>query len=126
MVFFSFGMVPNGGRVYYSRRSQPPLLTQMVAVFYNATGNDSFVEEMLPFLDQEYDFWQENRSIFLESLGYEVNHYATFTNQPRLVVMVFHNFVFIFVVLIFRPESYLADINTSKALTNGTITVICS
>ena len=86
--FFSFGMVPNGGRVYYSRRSQPPLLTQMVAVFYNATGNDSFVEEMLPFLDQEYEFWQENRSLFLESLGYEANHYATFTNQPRLVQII--------------------------------------
>ena len=86
--FFSFGMVPNGGRVYYSRRSQPPLLTQMVAIFYNATGNDSFVEEMLPFLDQEYEFWQENRSLFLESLGYEANHYATFTNQPRLVQII--------------------------------------
>ena len=88
IVLFSFGMVPNGGRVYYSRRSQPPLLTQMVAVFYNATGNDTFVEEMLPFLDQEYEFWQENRSVFLESLGYEANHYATITNQPRLVHVV--------------------------------------
>ena len=78
-------MVPNGGRVYYSRRSQPPLLTQMVAIYYNATGNDSFVKEMLPFLDQEYDFWQENRSVFLESFGYEANRYTTFTNQPRLV-----------------------------------------
>lgn len=77
-------MVPNGGRVYYSRRSQPPLLTQMVADFYNTTGNDSFVEQMLPVLEQEYNFWQENRSVFLESLGYEANHYATFTNQPRL------------------------------------------
>ena len=82
---FSFGMVPNGGRVYYSRRSQPPLLTQMVADYYNATGNDSFVKEMLPVLEQEYQFWQENRSVFLDSLGYEANYYATITNQPRLI-----------------------------------------
>ena len=78
-------MVPNGGRVYYSRRSQPPLLTQMVAAYYNATGNDSFVKEMLPVLEQEYQFWQENRSVFLDSLGYEANYYATITNQPRLI-----------------------------------------
>ena len=78
-------MVPNGGRVYYSRRSQPPLLTQMVAVFYNATRNDSFVEKMLPVLEQEYQFWKEDRSVFLDSVGYEANHYAPITNQPRSV-----------------------------------------
>ena len=82
-------MVPNGGRVYYSRRSQPPLLTQMVAAYYNATGNDSFVKEMLPVLEQEYHFWQENRSVFLKSLGYEANRYATITNQPRLICTTF-------------------------------------
>ena len=33
------GFVPNGGRIYYTRRSQPPFLTLMVNEYYNSTGN---------------------------------------------------------------------------------------
>lgn len=29
-----FGFIPNGGRVYYLKRSQPPLLTAMVYEYY--------------------------------------------------------------------------------------------
>lgn len=43
MQFFSHGFVPNGGRVYYLIRSQPPLLTQMVYEYFLATGDLDFV-----------------------------------------------------------------------------------
>jgi len=40
--FFSlvetYGFVPNGARIYYERRSQPPFLTLMVREYYRATG----------------------------------------------------------------------------------------
>lgn len=38
-----FGMVPNGGRVYYSRRSQPPYLTPMVKLYVDNTDDIDFV-----------------------------------------------------------------------------------
>ncbi|XP_065920770.1 trehalase-like isoform X2 [Dysidea avara] len=96
-----YGLVPNGGRVYYSRRSQPPLLTQMVAAYYNATENDTFVKEILPLLEKEYHFWQYSRFVVLEPSDLPVNYYATDTNLPR-------------------PESYQEDYNTSRAISNET------
>ena len=83
MIVFRYGLVPNGGRVYYSRRSQPPLLTQMVAAYYNATENDTFVKEILPLLEKEYHFWQYSRFVVLEPSDLPVNYYATDTNLPR-------------------------------------------
>jgi hypothetical protein len=34
----NFGFVPNGGRIYYLDRSQPPLLTLMIAEYLNHVG----------------------------------------------------------------------------------------
>ena len=38
-----YGFVPNGGRVYYERRSQPPFLTVMVESYYQATQDQAFL-----------------------------------------------------------------------------------
>ncbi|VDD96909.1 unnamed protein product, partial [Enterobius vermicularis] len=56
------GFVPNGGRVYYLLRSQPPLLSPMVYEYYLATGDLDFVQEVLPLLEKEYRFWLSQRS----------------------------------------------------------------
>ncbi|VDN40529.1 unnamed protein product [Gongylonema pulchrum] len=40
------GFVPNGGRVYYLIRSQPPLLTPMVYEYFLATGDLDLVQEV--------------------------------------------------------------------------------
>jgi neutral trehalase len=34
----NFGFVPNGGRIYYLDRSQPPLLTLIVAEYLTVVG----------------------------------------------------------------------------------------
>ena len=44
------GFIPNGGRVYYLRRSQPPFLIPMVYDYYEATGDIAFIHEILPTL----------------------------------------------------------------------------
>lgn len=90
--------MPNGGRIYYTARSQPPLLTQMVALYYNFTSNLTFVETMLPTLSMEYDFWMTNRSVRL--LPGTMNHYSSPTNTPR-------------------PESYVHDVSISAQLQPG-------
>lgn len=38
-----FGYVLNGSRVYYTKRSQPPLLIKMVDTYYTLTNDSSFV-----------------------------------------------------------------------------------
>ena len=34
-----YGMIPNGNRVYFTRRSQPPLFISMVNAYYEVCGN---------------------------------------------------------------------------------------
>lgn len=60
---FRFGFVPNGGRVYYLRRSQPPFLLPMAYEYYEATNDVKFIEDNYEYLMREFDFWQVNRSV---------------------------------------------------------------
>lgn len=61
------GFVPNGNRVYYLNRSQPPLLTEAVKVVFDATESTAeqieWLEEAVPMLDKEYNWFCENRSV---------------------------------------------------------------
>lgn len=59
----TFGFVPNGARKYYLNRSQPPLLSQMVRIYVNHTGDTSILDRALPLLAAEHDFFQQNRSV---------------------------------------------------------------
>lgn len=91
------GFVPNGARRYYENRSQPPLLTQMVRVYVEYTQNYTLLERALPILEQEYEFWVNNRTVTLERAGRNIslNHYAVLNTQPR-------------------PESYYEDYQTAN------------
>jgi alpha,alpha-trehalase len=94
-----YGFVPNGGRLYYTSRSQPPLLTQMVEYYYNCTSNLTLVETVLPALSREYEFWMANRST---SVGLSTaNYYSSPVNTPR-------------------PEAYFEDVTTAAQLSAGT------
>ena len=88
-----YGFVPNGGRVYYTRRSQPPLLIQTVDVYVTTTGDVDLLESILPALFTEYEFWIENRTE-----TYVVDDYVRY--GPELDVP--------------RPESYREDLNTAS------------
>ena len=81
----TIGFVPNGARLYYLNRSQPPLLTQMVRVYIEQTGNYSILERALPLLEKEHAFFTNNRSVVVTraSRNYTLNHYAVLNNQPR-------------------------------------------
>jgi alpha,alpha-trehalase len=91
------GFVPNGARRYYENRSQPPLLTQMVRIYVEYTQNYTLLERALPILEQEYNFWVNNRTVTLERAGRNIslNHYAVQNTQPR-------------------PESYYEDYQTAN------------
>ena len=41
-----YGFVPNGGRIYYTRRSQPPFLTLMMHSYYTTTHDVEFLKQV--------------------------------------------------------------------------------
>ena len=96
------GHVPNGNRIYYTTRSQPPFFTQMVHDFYIACKNhpealqgigksscSEILEIFVPVLRKEIEWWDENRSIELKN-DVTMYRYAS----P---------------VTVNRPEAYMAD-----------------
>ena len=96
----TYGYVPSGDRVYYLNRSQPPFLTLMVLEYWQATNDTAFLQQVLPYLEKEYDFWMTNRSVTLDaSHGFKspvaLNQYSTNMGYPR-------------------PESYWNDVETAQ------------
>ncbi|CAG9532404.1 unnamed protein product [Cercopithifilaria johnstoni] len=81
----NYGFVPNGGRIYYLRRSQPPLFIPMVYEYYAATKNDDFLISVIETMEKELFFWKTKRTITLEKNGrnHTVFHYRADSNVPR-------------------------------------------
>ncbi|MEM4780568.1 MAG: trehalase family glycosidase, partial [Halalkalicoccus sp.] len=55
-----FGFIPNGGRIYYTSRSNPPVYHRILDLLAHRRGAES-VFEYLPALEREYDFWMDGR-----------------------------------------------------------------
>ncbi|GMI89115.1 trehalase 1 [Hibiscus trionum] len=83
----TYGHVLNGARVYYTNRSQPPLLSAMVYEIYNRTGDVEFVRKSLPSLIKEYRFWNsEIHELIIrdaEQSDHSLNRYYAMWNKPR-------------------------------------------
>lgn len=81
----TYGFIPNGGRVYYLRRSQPPLFSPMVYEYYQATRDKDLVREMLPIMEKEQAFWNRNRSLNIQLDGENITvyQYRTPSTVPR-------------------------------------------
>lgn len=96
--FFSvidrYGFIPNGGRIYYLIRTQPPMLANMVKAYIDATNDVEFMAEALPRLEREFEFFQNNRTVKMN--GYTLFAYGARDrlNGPR-------------------PESYYEDYKTA-------------
>ena len=94
------GFIPNGGRKYYLNRSQPPFLSLMVFEYWKKTNDRAFLLKALPYLEKEYEFWMNNRTVVVDKThgfqgSYVVNRYATPMGYPR-------------------PESYWNDVETME------------
>ncbi|QDZ19786.1 trehalase [Chloropicon primus] len=92
-----YGFVPNGTRTYYLGRSQPPLLSEMVADLYRWSldnEDDSvlpagFLDGALPLLVREHEYWTKGDHLVRVG-GRELLRYNAGTTCPR-------------------PESYVED-----------------
>ncbi|KAJ3998822.1 glycoside hydrolase family 37 protein [Lentinula boryana] len=93
-----FGFIPNGGRIYYLNRSQPPLFVQMLSRYVTVTNDQSILERALPLAEKELQWWQNNRTVNVTSPytnnTYAMARYAVNNTAPR-------------------PESYLTDYETA-------------
>ncbi|XP_021493614.1 trehalase isoform X2 [Meriones unguiculatus] len=98
----TYGHIPNGGRVYYLQRSQPPLLTLMMDRYVTHTKNVTFLQENIGTLASELDFWTVNRTVSVSSGGqnYTLNLYNVPYGGPR-------------------PESYSKDAELANTVPEG-------
>ncbi|XP_033320650.1 trehalase [Bombus bifarius] len=94
-----YGFIPNGGRIYYLMRSQPPLIHLMVSKYLDFTGDYDYLRKVIPTLESEFAFWQQKRMIDVKKDGrtYKMGHYAVNSTRPR-------------------PESYREDYEQAQLL----------
>ena len=81
-----FGFVPNGARIYYLNRSQPPLLSQMVRIYVEHTNDTGILDRAVPLLMKEHEFWTTNRTVNITAADgrkFTLNRYHVENNQPR-------------------------------------------
>uniref|UniRef100_A0A7S3NM94 Trehalase n=1 Tax=Aureoumbra lagunensis TaxID=44058 RepID=A0A7S3NM94_9STRA len=105
----NFGFVPNGGRVYYLNRSQPPLLSEMLIAYLdslfshkqntqqNNFAHIEFIRRALYLLETEYSWWMHSEHAVSLSDGYVLNRYYANTSNPR-------------------PESWREDVTTAASV----------
>ncbi|KZT35404.1 glycoside hydrolase [Sistotremastrum suecicum HHB10207 ss-3] len=96
----TIGFIPNGGRIYYLARSQPPLFIHMLSNYVAASNDTSILTRALPLAEKELAWWADNRSL---------NVTSPYTNNTHFVARYSVN------NSAPRPESYLAD----YLVTNG-------
>ncbi|KAF5270983.1 hypothetical protein FQA39_LY18856 [Lamprigera yunnana] len=97
-----YGFIPNGGRIYYLRRSQPPLLTAMAFLYYQHTNDLMWIKNNIQILAKELNYWR-GQLLHLTKNGktYSMYHYHAVSSGPR-------------------PESYREDYETSSYFSNET------
>lgn len=99
-----FGFIPNGGRIYYLNRSQPPVFIHMLSRYVDVTKDTSILDRALPLAEKELSWWAKNRTISITSpytsKTYQVSHYAVNNTAPR-------------------PESYLEDYESANGVVGG-------
>uniref|UniRef100_A0A914ECV7 Trehalase n=1 Tax=Acrobeloides nanus TaxID=290746 RepID=A0A914ECV7_9BILA len=79
------GFIPNSGNIWLSRRTQPPLFTQMVADYYEHTQDTKFLDKMIPLIEKELQWWDRNRTIQID-VGNKTHTFFQFkaiSNCPR-------------------------------------------
>lgn len=62
------GHIPNGNRVYYKTRSQPPFFSQMVQLYAGVKGDEIYAQYAEALL-AEYDFWMDGADAFYSDVA---------------------------------------------------------
>lgn len=91
-----YGFVPNGGRIYYLQRSQPPLLTPMASLYVQYSKDISWLKKNIRVLSKELSYWKrQSLQINVNNEFHTLYHYNAVSDGPR-------------------PESYREDYLTAS------------
>lgn len=91
-----YGHIPNGGRLYYLARSQPPLLIPMIKLYLDFTHDKDFISKNIHLMEKEFEYWMTNhtRTIIKDGINYTLTSYGDKSKGPR-------------------PESYSEDVESA-------------
>jgi alpha,alpha-trehalase len=83
----TIGLIPNGNRYYYAKRSQPPVLYLMIELLWKEKyqKQEGGLKIMMPYLEaleREHDFWMQGERTKTVG-GYDLNHYWGGATWPR-------------------------------------------
>ncbi len=83
----TLGLIPNGNRYYYAKRSQPPVLYLLVEMVWNEKyqHEENGLSHIAPYveaLEREHAFWMQSERVKTVH-GYELNHYWGGATVPR-------------------------------------------
>ncbi|XP_068146582.1 trehalase-like [Drosophila tropicalis] len=95
-----YGFIPNGGRIYYYGRCQPPLLVQMIKAYVDKTDDEKYAIQSLPLLESEIDTFLEYHKVEVEG-GYTMYQYRDTSAGPR-------------------PEAYREDLASAQDFASDT------
>ncbi|XP_076256759.1 trehalase-like isoform X2 [Rhynchophorus ferrugineus] len=98
----TYGFIPNGSRVYYLNRSQPPLFTLMVDLYISSSNDIDWLKDNIQYIEKELLFWLNQRTVTITKDGvqHKLAHFGPESNTPR-------------------PESYAEDIITCAGYTTA-------
>uniref|UniRef100_A0A2S2PC56 Trehalase n=1 Tax=Schizaphis graminum TaxID=13262 RepID=A0A2S2PC56_SCHGA len=85
----TFGHIPNGGRIYYTKRSQPPMMLPMIHSYVEATHDMQFLAENIDMLEKEFTYWITYHTVDIPIKGkdnntiYTLARYNDSSSGPR-------------------------------------------
>lgn len=96
------GHIPNGSRWYYQERSQPPLLTAMMLLYFRDTNDLKFLAEHIDALEEELKYWLDTQIVTFDKgdRSYTLLRYYAPSAGPR-------------------PESYYEDFTNAQTFDTG-------
>lgn len=97
----TYGYIPNGSRLYYLGRSQPPLLAAMVATYFEFTQDLKWLRRNVGTVEKELRYWLETKqeNVFVKGQTYTLLRYYADRQDSGP-----------------RPESYREDYNNAASL----------
>jgi len=99
-----YGHIPNGNRVYYTSRSQPPFFASMVNIVCKFKNDSYFALNYLTQIEMEYSFWMKHE---IENLSMTSANCRVVNIGANLLNRFFDNSD------IPREESYFEDVESA-------------
>lgn len=107
-IISTYGFVPNGSRIYYLSRSQPPVTTMIAGEYIEASKDVLWLKKNIKYLDLELRYWIDYKTVKIRK-GVHVYTLARYISECTLP----------------RPESYSEDIESCEIFESANEKIKC-